>query len=269
MSLRNFLTSRVFFKNLLLALVLVFVIVFGIMQWLKVYTHHGEAYAVPDFTGLAGQEIATKASQNNMKFEVIDSVYDNTALPGTVVDQEPEPGFKVKQNRTIFLTINSTQHEKIALPRMTDISFRQARVLAENNGIVIGNISYEPSEFNDLVLRVEQDTTELKAGDLILKGSSVDLVVGRNPGNENTPLPNLTGENITLAKSTLTNAMLNMGVVIYDGTVITAEDSLNAFVWKQYPSAKNTKRIGLGSSVDLWLTVDSLKITPSELPEIK
>ena len=264
MSLRNFLTSRVFFKNLLLAIVLVFIIIFGVMQWLKVYTHHGEAYAVPDFTGLAGNEITAKASQNNLRFEIIDSVFDNSALPGVVVDQEPEPGFKVKQNRTIFLTINFTQLEKISLPKMTDISFRQAQVLAENNGIVIGNISYEPSEFNDLVLKVEQDSVELKTGDLILKGSSVDLIVGRNPGNENTSLPDLTGNNIALARSTLTNAMLNTGVVIYDAAVVTAEDSINAFVWKQYPSAKNTKRIGLGSSVDLWLTVDSLKINSPE-----
>ena len=152
---------------------------------------------------------------------------------------------------------------------MTDISFRQAQVVAENSGIIIGNIIYEPSEYNDLVLRVEQDSTELKTGDLILKGSSVDLVVGRNPGNEDTPLPDLTGDNIALAKSTLTNSMLNMGVIIYDNSITTAEDSINAFVWKQYPSVKNTKRIGLGSSVDLWLTVDSMKIAPPEIQEIK
>ncbi len=266
MSLRNFLTSRVFFKNLLFAIVLVFAIVFAVMQWLRIYTHHGEAYAVPDFTGLTGEEIAEKATQNNLKYEIIDSVYDGSILPGAVVDQEPEAGFKIKQNRTIFLTINSSQQEKVMLPKMTDISFRQAQVLAENNKILIGNISYEPSEYNDLVLKVMQDSVELNTGDLILKNSAIDLVVGRNPGNEDTTLPDLTGVNIAQAKTTLTNSMLNTGVLLYDTSISTAEDSLNAFVWKQYPSAKNTKRIGLGSSVDLWLTTDSLKITPPKNP---
>lgn len=260
MSLRNFLTSRVFFKNLLFAIILVFVIIFFVMQWLRVYTHHGESYAVPDFTGLTNGEIAAKAAQNNVKYEIIDSLYDNNALPGTVVDQEPEPGFRVKQNRTIFLTINSNQPEKITLPKMIDISFRQARVLAENNGILIGKIFYEPSEYNDLVLRVEQDSSEINPGDLILKGSSIDLVVGRSAGNEDTHIPDLTGINVSLAKTVLTNDMLNTGVLIYDKSIATSEDSINAFVWKQYPSTKNTKRIRLGSSIDLWLTTDSLKI---------
>ena len=237
-----------------------------VMQWLRIYTHHGQANAVPDFSGLSGDEIAATAIQNNLKYEIIDSVYDDSALPGAVVEQQPEAGFKVKQNRKIFLTINSTQRERVVLPKLTDISFRQAQVLAENSGISIGQISYEPSEFNDLVLRVQQDSILLNPGEQILKGSSVDLVLGRNHGNEETPLPDLTGVNISDAKAVLTNAMLNMGVLIYDETCETAEDSLNSFIWKQYPTIKNTKKINLGSSVDLWLTVDSMKITPPEEP---
>ena len=270
MSLRNFLTSRIFFKNLLLAIAIVIIIIFIVMQWLRTYTHHGEANSVPDFSGMTLDEIKATAAQNNLKFEIIDSVYDNTALPGVVVDQQPEAGFKVKLSRKIFLTVNSTQQEQIALPKLTDISFRQAQVLAENSGLTIGNISYVPSEFNNLVLRVEQDSYQLNPGDLILKGSSVDLVLGRNHGNEETQLPNLTGVNVNDAKTVLTNAMLNMGVLIYDASCTNAEDSLNAFVWRQYPSAKNTEMIGLGSSVDLWLTIDSMKIaSPNEPEEIE
>ena len=270
MSLRNFLTSRVFFINLFLVLVIVILIIFFVMQWLQVYTHHGEANPVPDFSGMTIDEIAATAAQNNLDYEITDSVYDDSAQPGAVVEQQPEAGFKVKQNRKIFLTINSTQRERIALPKLTNISFRQAQVLAENSGITIGNIYYEPSEFNDLVLRVEQDSLPINTGDMILKGSSIDLVLGRSHGNEDTSLPDLTGITISDAKIVLTNAMLNMGVLIYDTTCKDAEDSLNAFVWRQYPSQKNTKKIGLGSSVDLWLTVDSIKIaSPEELEEIE
>ena len=260
MSLRNFITSRSFLINLILATILIFVVVFGIMLWLKKYTHHGEANIVPDFKGMTSEEIMAATTLNNFKFEIIDSVYDDLALPGVVVEQQPEAGFRVKQNRTIFLTINSSQREQIILPKLTDISFRQAQVLAENTGLIIGNITYEPSEFNDLVLKVLQDSIQLNSGDLVLKGSNIDLVLGRNHGNEDTPLPDLIGINVTSAKAVLTNAMLNMGVLIYDATCTDAEDSLNAFVWKQFPSTNNTKKIGLGSSVDLWLTVDSLKI---------
>ncbi len=268
MSLKQFLSSKTFLKHLLAAVVLILVILLITMQGLKTYTHHGESYPVPDFSGLSLSEVENTAMINNVRFEIIDSVYMNEALPGAVVDQEPEPGFRVKQNRTVFLTVNSKEPEKVTLPKLTDISFRQAQVFAENNGIQIGKISYEPSEYNDLVLRVEQDSVELQPGELLVKGSSVDLVVGRSIGNEETPLPDLTGTISETAKKLLSSAMLNMGVIIYDETIVTSEDSVNAFVWKQYPSVKNTKLIALGTSVDLWLTTDSLKIakpSPKEL----
>lgn len=260
MSLKNFLTSRVFVKHLILAIILVIVVIVITLQGLKRYTHHGESYPVPNFTGLIGSEIQDAASKINLKTEIIDSVYVNDALPGAVVDQEPEPGFRVKQNRTVFLTINSVEPEKVKLPKLTDISFRQAQVLVENVGIQIGNIYYEPSEFNDLVLRVEQDSTEIKTGKMLLKGSTIDLVVGRSVGNEETILPELTGFTFDETKIVLTNAMLNIGVVIYDETVKTAEDSLTAFVWKQYPVSNGSKQIRLGSTVDLWLTTNSDKL---------
>ncbi len=259
MSLKKFLTSRIFLINLILAILLVIVVLIITFRGLKVYTHHGESYPVPDFTGLTEVEIENTVEQNNVNAEIIDSVFVSDALPGAVVDQEPEPGFRVKQNRTVFLTINSSEPEKVALPKLTDISFRQAQVLAENIGIKIGNISYEPSEFNDLVLKVEQESALIRPGKMILKGSSVDLVVGRSLGNEETPLPDLTGYTFDEAKIVLTNSMLNMGVVIYDESVQTAEDSLTAFVWKQYPNDKSTKQISLGSTVDLWLTNKSGK----------
>lgn len=260
MSLKNFLFSKIFLKNLLAAIGLVFVIILITLQGLKIYTRHGESFPVPDFTGLTMPEIENTARQNNLRFTIIDSVYVADAMPGAVVDQEPEPGFRVKGNRMISLTINSTEPEKVLLPKLTEISFRQAQVFAENAGLQIGNIYYEPSEFNDLVLRVEQDSTELMPGQLLIKGSSVDLVVGRSQGNEETPLPDLTGISAEQAKSMLKNSMLNTGVVIYDNTVVTSEDSLNAFVWKQYPSVRNAPFVTLGTIVDLWLTTDSAKI---------
>jgi beta-lactam-binding protein with PASTA domain len=166
----------------------------------------------------------------------------------------------VKQNRTIFLTINSTQPEIVTLPQLTDISFRQAQVLIENSGLQVGNISYQPSEYDNLVLSVQIDSTDIEPGKQLAKGTRIDLIVGRQQGNKTTPLPGLIGLAVDEAQSTLTSAMLNTGVVIYDETVISSEDSLSARVWRQRPDPRVTQNILLGSSVDLWVTVDQLKI---------
>jgi beta-lactam-binding protein with PASTA domain len=266
MSLKNFITSRVFLKHLILAIILVLVIITVTLQRLKSYTRHGESFPVPNFKGLMIDEIETVATQYHLKYQIIDSLHFNDAKPGAVVEQVPEAGFRVKKNRIVFLTINSTVPEMVVLPKLTDISFRQALGLIENCGILPGKITYEPSEYNNLVLKVEQNEQELIQGDIIHKGSSVDLVIGSNSGVQDTPLPNLTGMTHNEADTLLTSYKLNTGTLIWDESVITAEDSLAAFIWKQYPGT-NIKLVSLGTSVDLWLTLDSLKILQPALKE--
>ncbi len=260
MSFKKFLVSRAFFVNLVLAIILVAIIIFFALQGLSSYTRHGQSNPVPDFFGL--DQIAAKelAIQQNLKIVILDSVYSDEVKPGGVVEQVPAAGFGVKENRTIFLTINSTQKEQVVLPKLTEISFRQAQVLVENCGLLIGEISYQPSEYNNLVLKVEQDSVELFQDDLVLKGSLVNFVVGRDTENEETPLPNLKGENIEIAKNIITDAMLNFGVLIYDDTFLSAEDSVNATVWKQRPDINAGSFVRMGTSVDLWVTVDEEKI---------
>lgn len=260
MSLKNFLLSRVFVRQLVFAAILFIVIIILTLQGLKIYTRHGQANPVPNFAGLNQKEASETANQYNLHIEIIDSVHVNDALPGVVVEQVPEYGFKVKEKRTVFLTINATLPEQVTLPKLTDISFRQAQVLIENCGLVIGQISYQPSEYNNLVLNVQQDSIDVLPGEQLAKGDSIDLIIGSDQENALTPLPNLIGLTIQEAKTTITDAMLNPGVLIYDGSVILKEDSLNAKIWQQRPSPKFTESVNLGSSVDLWVTVDPIKI---------
>lgn len=268
MSLKKFFTSRAFFTQLILALILVAIIITFTLQRLKTYTRHGESFPVPQLEGLSINEVEAVIDQNNLKYKIIDSLYATDALPGTVIEQVPSAGFHVKQNRVIFLTIMPIMSEKVALPKLTDISFRQALGLIENSGLILGKITYESSEYNNLVLKVEQDTTEIFEGEIIQKGSSVDLVIGTNSGVQDTPLPDLTGMSYLQAEELLSSYMLNTGEVEWDETIISSEDTLSAFIWKQYPS-KNIRLVSLGTSVDFWLTLDSLKLPQPVLNELE
>lgn len=264
MSFKKFLASRAFFTNLIIAIALAVVLLFLILQGLKSYTRHGQSNPVPNFTGLLKHEAEITAQKHNLKVVVIDSVYTDIVGPGEVIEQVPSPGFKVKDYRIIFLTVNSVNKEMVVLPKLNEISFRQAQVLVENYGFLIGEISYQPSEYNNLVLRVEQDSTEISEGTLVLKGSRIDFIVGRDAQNEQTPLPDLKGLKIEPAKEILTDAMLNLGVLIYDETILSAEDTINASVWQQRPKQNANSSVELGTSVDLWLTIDEEKLNPSK-----
>lgn len=260
MSIKKFLISRLFLTNLLFAVIILVVLISIIMWALKLYTHHGEAYPLPNLNGLTEIEVKEKVELNNLRYKIIDSAYIEGAIAGSVIDQIPKPGFKVKKNRTVFLTINATSPEQVILPKLRDISFRQAQVMIENCGLTIGEISFEPSEFSNLVLNVLIDSTEIKEGEKCIKGTPINLIVGKGYGNEVTTLPNLIGHTTKDAKILLSKALLNMGVIIYDQSFFTEEDSLNATIWRQRPNPKTTSNIEIGTSIDIWITVNQEKI---------
>ena len=62
------------------------------------------------------------------------------------------------------------------------------------------------------------------------------------------------------ARNRIFEASLNLGTYIFDNTILTGEDSLNAFVYKQNPEYREDASLQLGSSIYLWLSVDSLKL---------
>jgi len=267
MSLKKFLISRIFLINLIIAIALVAAIITVTLSSLKSYTHHGISYNVPDLSGMTYNEAKELAEANQLKVELLDSVHDKTVRPGAVVDQVPAAHQQVKEGRLIYLTINASEAEMVTIPKLTDISFRQAQVLLDNCGLTIDSISYQPSEYTDLVLSAYQEGKAINEGDRLEKGRSVTLVVGQSRGNVETILPNLNGMFIDDARKALTDARLNMGVVIYDTSITTKEDTLNARIWKQMPDNRQVQKVYLGSSVDLWLTVDNEKLSPGDTTE--
>ena len=62
MSIKNFILSKTFFKNLGLAAVLVVGFIMGLLIWLNFYTRHGQSRPVPDFVGLTMDQ-TVKASK--------------------------------------------------------------------------------------------------------------------------------------------------------------------------------------------------------------
>jgi beta-lactam-binding protein with PASTA domain len=91
----------------------------------------------------------------------------------------------------------------------------------------------------------------------------VDLVLGRGLSSQRTTLPRLTGYTLEQARNEILSASLNLGAFVFDATVLTHDDSLNAFVFKQNPEYRSEATVQLGSAVYIWLTTDSLKM-PSD-----
>lgn len=260
MSLKAFLKSKQILIHLLLVLGLFGLLVYLTLLFLHVYTHHGESMGVPDFKGLTENEVEIVTKQSKLRYNIIDSVFMPDALPGTIIAQQPSVGYQVKQGRTIYLTILAISPEKVMVPTIVDVSLREAESRLESAGLRLGQVVYRPSEFFKLVLDAKYMGKFLPDDTILVKGSVIDLVVGKGLSNEKTLVPELFGLHIDEAKQMLYDVSLNIGALVYDVSFVTAEDSLNAIIWKQNPIRMKTENVELGSSVDLWLTVDREKL---------
>jgi beta-lactam-binding protein with PASTA domain len=260
MSFKEFLKSRVFWKNAGLALVIGVAIVLLLIIFLNIYTHHGQSRPTPEIRGLTIDEAIRVAEKNKMRFHIIDSVYTAFVPRGCVAEQMPLPGHRVKKGRTINVTINAFNPEMVAVPDLVGLPRRQALSVIETAGLQVGQLTYVPDLTVDFVLKQTLHGREVAPGDSVQKGMVLDLVLGRGLSSQRTSIPRLTGYTLDQARSEILSSSLNLGAYVFDVTVTTGEDSLNAFVYKQNPEYRIDATVQLGSAVYIWLTTDSLKI---------
>lgn len=257
MNFLKFLITKIFWRHFLLAILIAVVVFLGTLISLKIYTHHGQAISVPNLTGLTLGEVEDVVSSRRLRFEIIDSIFSTEMPRGTVLKQNPKPGSKVKINRRLFITMNAVNLEMVSMPYLVDLSDRQAFLVLENGGLELGDISYKPNFAVNSVLQQKYNGSVIEEGTLITKGSKIDLVLGMGLSHELTPVPDLIGNNLVSAKAIISNRFLNLGMITYDESVLTEEDSVLAMVHWQYPAYEEEHRINKGMDVDIWLTMDS------------
>ena len=179
MSLTKFLTSKDFIKQLGLAIVAVIVICFLMLMWLKSYTHHGDFETVPQLKGKSLEVVEIELDDNNLKMVVQDSANYNPNYPAySVIEQQPEAGAQVKENRKIYLTLNPSGYRKIGIPNIIRRTYRQAKPTLEALGFEIGNITYQDDIGKDEVLGIKYKGETIIPGTLLQKTSKIDLVLG-------------------------------------------------------------------------------------------
>lgn len=260
----EFLKSPWFLKRLIIYIAVIILSIVAVFIWLKVYTRHGQQINVPELRTLDLQEVAKVCDSRSLRFQIIDSVYTSTAKPGTVVEQNPPANFKVKKDRIIFLTIKAFSAEKTYMPALVGVHISQARADLETSGLGVGHISYRSDIAKDNVLEQRLGGKLIAPGTSIDKGSKIDLVLGTGDGDENskTNVPDLIGIGLESAGLIAAGSTLNIGDAIFDETVVTAEDSLKAMIYKQSP--RPGRSVNPGTEVDVWLSIDPNKANAEE-----
>lgn len=247
MGVFTFLTKKKFYLHLAIIILLSLIIAWAAFKSLDSYTRHGEVYSVPDFRG---QYFRTVIEQNNQlfKFVLLDSVYQKGAASGSIIQQDPLPGSRVKQGRNIYYVIVAETPERVIMPNLRNLSIRQAAVRLENAGLNINELIYVDHFARNAVIEQQYNGEVIEPGTEIFKGSNIDLLLGNGGTGAKTPLPFLIGMKPGQVKPALQKASLNLGDMFYiDG------DSAHARVFRTEPVTLPGAEVAPGTRIDVWL----------------
>jgi beta-lactam-binding protein with PASTA domain len=174
----TFRRNRSFWLQIIAMVAALIVVPFLVLCWLDVYTHHGEAVVVPGVKGKMWNRAIIEIEANQLHAMVVDSSYVKGQPTGCVLEQNPAGGAKVKEGRTVYLTINAKSAPTVTMPDIMDnSSLRQAEAKLRAMGFRLTAPQYVSGE-RDWVYSVRYNGREVRAGEKIPHEAQLTLCVG-------------------------------------------------------------------------------------------
>jgi beta-lactam-binding protein with PASTA domain len=184
MTFFKFMFTKAFLKQLLFAVLVLIVLSFVILWWLRSTTNHDQKIEVPNLAKMALDDVEEILDESDLNFEILDSANYNPEFPKySVIEQIPKAGSFVKEDRKIYLYLNPSGYRKVVIPPVVGKTLRQAEPTLLAMGFEIGKISYRPYIAPDEVLELRHKGEKIEPGDELQKTSVIDLIVGDGSGS--------------------------------------------------------------------------------------
>ena len=242
----EFLKQKKFYIHLLIIILLSFILMWLVFKSLNGYTRHDKVYTMPDFVGQNYLEVQEEYDRD-FHFILIDSIYPKGQEPGSIVQQDPLPGSKVKRGRNVYYIIVATTPEKTEMPNLKNLSLRQALGLLEANGLEVDKLIYEDFFAKNAVIEQLYQGQVIEPGTEIVKGSKVSLRVGIGQDKKKIEIPNLLGRPAAEVKRLLNVAGLNLGTETHDDS-----DSLQYMKVSRMQPGPSSGLVEAGTFVNIW-----------------
>ncbi|WP_456377380.1 PASTA domain-containing protein [Lutibacter sp.] len=184
MSFIQFMKSKVFFRQLILAVVGLTIFIFVVIKWLNISTNHSQKIEVPNLEKMSLFEVEKTLNELDLNLIVLDSASYNPSYPKkSVIEQNPEVGDFVKEGRKIYLTLNPSGYANVEIPDLFGKTKRQAYSQLIAIGFKISpKISYVSDIAKDVVRGLKYNGKDLKVGDKLPKNSVITLKLGDGRG---------------------------------------------------------------------------------------
>ncbi|MEO8583884.1 MAG: PASTA domain-containing protein [Flavitalea sp.] len=251
----KFITSKPLWINILFGIVLIFILLFVFLLSLDFFTRHGKTLTIPTVMNLSLADAEKTLKAQGFEIEIQDSIYSDTAAPLSVLRQFPEADAVVKQNRTVYLTINRAVAPQIDMPNLEGMSFRTAVLTLRQYGLKLKDTVFRPDFAKNSVLEQQYNDARIKPGTKVAMGSEILLVLGSGLGQDEFNVPDLFSLQYSEAITMLESIGLSAGAIVPDKDV---HDTTNSYVYRQSPDRQTfdgrMNKIRPGQSVDLWLS---------------
>ncbi|MFZ5564817.1 MAG: PASTA domain-containing protein, partial [Thermodesulfobacteriota bacterium] len=182
----------------------------------------GETVVVPDITGqnvAYGLEVLTGLGLDS---RVKASDYSSDVPKYHVIRQDPEPGERIKKGRSVSIIISKGKKE-VFIPDLREMTTDQARIVLEENGLVIGMLSetHAPDVQAGAVLAQHP-----APGVMVVRESAVDLLVGLGQRPAAWVMPDLTGFSLAGAIDRIGKMGLPAGEIRFDAREDAPTDTI-------------------------------------------
>jgi len=242
----HFLKEKKFYLNLLIIVLLSIVLLWLTFKLLNSYTRHDKVYTMPDFVGQDFKQVKHEHSRD-FNFILIDSVYPKGQQPGSIYQQDPLPGSKIKRGRNVYAIIVAVTPEKTTMPNVKGISLREAIGRLESSGLDVDHLEYVTYDYKNNVIDQYYLGAPIAQGTELVKGSKIMLRVGIGSDKSNVKVPNLIGKSADETKKLLNLACLNIGVETYEDN-----DSIQYLCVRGMSPGPSSGAVKPGTYVDVW-----------------
>jgi beta-lactam-binding protein with PASTA domain len=229
--------------------ILAIIIITYFYVYLPNETNHGDKMIVPDLLGISSVRLDSALESYALRFEISDTAFSDEYMPLDVIRQFPHPGSLVKPDRKIFLTVNRLNPPTLPLPNLEEQSLINAQAIIKSNELKVGRIIYMPSPFSDLVLEMQIDGIKVDSGMRVVKGTTIDLMVGDGAGPNDLEVGSYIGYDLKNALILIAAKNLHQGDIIIPDDVDTT--GIDVIVFKQKPNPGDSVRVG--HPIDLWI----------------
>lgn len=195
-------------------LIISYTVIMGLslFLWLKIFEasfFNKYLLLTPNLKNLTLDEASILLHNSNLKLEKMGEEFSDLE-EGKLYSQIPRANQKIKKGRTIKVWVSKGKNTAV-VPDFREMSLLDARVLAEQRGFIIKNLTYVDHKFgyNRVI------ATEPPEGSVLSHNDEISFLLSVGQKEENVRMPEIIGLTLEEARSILRENQLFIGGVTY------------------------------------------------------